>query len=84
MTLSKDYNNHIFVNTEVEQAYLVSNDIYVVQLNDKRKYVVSKWGFVGSTQSLTIYKGIYSNRCIDLTDDQYNKIQQIKNKYFTK
>jgi len=78
--LSKDYNNHIFVNTDIKQAYLVSNDIYVVKLQDNRIYVVSKWGFVGSTQASTIYKGIYSNRCIDLTDDQYKKIQWLKKK----
>ena len=84
MTLSKDYNNHIFVHTDIKQAYLVSNDIYVVQLHNKRVYVVSKWGFVGLPVNPTIYKGLYSSRCIDLTDDQYNKIQQIKNKYFTK
>jgi len=78
MTLSRDYNNHIFVHTDINKAILVSNDIYVVQLHNKRVHVVSKWGFVAPVGTYTIYKGRYSNRCIDLTDDQYNKIQQIK------
>ncbi len=77
--LNEQYNNHIFTVDKVSKAIHLWNDLHIVFLKNGSKYLVSKYGFVGAIGNSTIYKGRYSNRTIDLTDEQMKIIKEIVN-----
>lgn len=77
MEITKSYSNHIFKIEDIKKHILLWQNIFLVRLNDNRIFVVAPYGFVGNVGSYTIYKGRFSNRCIDLSNDQVECIISI-------
>lgn len=70
IVLSRDYNNHLFITTDVDRYIEVEKNMYIVILNDNREYIVGKYGFVGIVGTSAIRKGQFSNRLIEVSEDK--------------
>lgn len=78
--LSNDYNNHLFISSDVDLYIEVDNDIHIVILNDKREYIVGKYGFVGIVGTSAIRKGQFSNRLIEVSEEKQKEHLKILSK----
>ena len=78
--LSNDYNNHLFKTTDIFLYIEVEKNMYIVILNDKREYIVGKYGFVGIVGTSAIRKGKFSNRLIEVSSDKQKEHLKILSK----